>query len=204
MADDERHDDESLELPTLRSVFRRRRERPAERAETPAGASQAPERPAGAGSADDDSASQVLTAAEVAGPRPRRQTQLHLPGPIAAIVTGAVVGLVLVGLTAASLHLCSVLRGTSSCGKPGVLLLLLITVVVIVLGSLLLRLTGVAPTASTSVLGIALLDVLILIALLPVLDEWWVVITVPVVAMVCYLAAWWLTTTYVEPGERRR
>jgi hypothetical protein len=115
-----------------------------------------------------------------------------------------VVGLALVGLTTASLHLCSTTRGTSSCGKPGILLLVVITAAVILLGSLLLRLTDVATHGSTSFLGVGLLVVLILLALLPVLDEGWALVAVPALAMVTFLVAWWLTTTYVEPGDRPR
>jgi hypothetical protein len=123
---------------------------------------------------------------------------------VVALVTGAVVGLALVGLTSASLHLCSSVRGTSSCGKPGILLLLVITGAMVLLGSLLLRVAGVSAHGSTSVLGVGLLVVLILLVLLPVLDDWWMVIVVPVVGMLTYAAAWWLTTTYVDPGERVR
>ena len=159
MADDERHDaderNSSLELPSLRSAFRRRRD--------------------------------------------RRLIRLHLPGSLVAPVTGAVVVLALVGPSSASRHLCSSMRGTPSCGKPGLLLLLVIAVAVILLGSLLLRVAHVDTHGSTSFLGVALLVVLILLALLPVLDDWWMVIAVPVLAMVTFFAAWWLTTTY-DPG----
>jgi hypothetical protein len=113
-----------------------------------------------------------------------------------------VVGLVLVGLTAGSLRLCTSIRGTSSCGKPGILLLLAIAAIAILLGALLLRVAGVAAPGSTSFLGVGLLVVLVLLALVGVLDEWWVVIVVPVLAALTHLAAWWLTTTYAEPGER--
>jgi hypothetical protein len=119
-------------------------------------------------------------------------------------VTGAVVGLVVVGMTTASLHLCAALRGTSSCGKPGILLLLAITIVAVFLGALLLRTAGVDAYGSTSFLGVGLLVVLILLVLLPVLEEWWVVIVVPAVAMLTYLASWWVTSPYVEAGERPR
>jgi hypothetical protein len=134
--------------------------------------------------------------------RPRRR--VRVPGSLAALTTGALVGLTLVGLTVGSLHLCTALRGTDACGKPGILILLAITAVSIVLGSLLLRLTGVAAHGSTSFLGVGLLVVLLLLALLPVLDEWWVVIAVPALAMLTFLAAWWLTTTYAEPDQRPR
>jgi hypothetical protein len=145
-------------------------------------------------------------ASEEPGPRRRRRLHLnlHLPGPLVALLTGAIVGLALVGLTSASLHLCSSMRGTSSCGKPGILLLLVITVAMVFLGSLLLRLAAVDPHGSTSFLGVGLLVVVILIALLPVIFQWWMVIVIPVVAMLTYAASWWLTTTYVEPGERMR
>jgi hypothetical protein len=136
--------------------------------------------------------------------RARRRPAVHLPGPLVALVTGGIVGLALVGLTSASLHLCSSTRGTSSCGKPGLLLLLVITVAMVFLGSLLLRLAGVDAHGSTSFLGVGLLVVVTLLALLPVIFHWWMVIVVPVVAMLTYAAAWWLTTTYVEPGERVR
>jgi hypothetical protein len=102
----------------------------------------------------------------------------------------------LVALTWAGLHACTALRGTSSCGTPGVLLLLAITVVSIVLGSLLLRLAGVAAHASTSLLGVALLVVLVLLALLPVLDDSWVVVVIPLTAACTFAGSWWLTTRY--------
>jgi hypothetical protein len=137
-------------------------------------------------------------------PRPRRRPRLHLPGPLVALLTGAIVGLALVGLTSASLHLCSSVRGTSSCGKPGFLLLLVITVAMVLLGSVLLRLAGVEAHGSTSFLGVGLLVVIILLALLPVIFHWWMVIAVPLAGMLTYAAAWWLTTTYAEPGERAR
>jgi hypothetical protein len=182
MADDERHApgdaDPSLELPSLRSAFRRRPRRAVEPDPTP---DPEPERR-----------------------RKRPRIRRRLPGPLVAVVTGAIVGLALVGLTSASLHLCSSVRGTSSCGKPGILLLLVITGAMVLLGSLLLRVAGVSAHGSTSFLGVGLLVVLILLALLPVLDDWWVVIVVPVLAMLTYAAAWWLTATYREPGERAR
>jgi hypothetical protein len=136
-------------------------------------------------------------------PRPRR-LDLHLPGALVALLVGAVAGLALVGLTKAGLQACTALRGTSSCGKPGILLLLAATVLTVLLGSLLLRLAGVDSAGSTSFLGVGLLVVVVLLALLPVIYRWWMVIVVPLVAMATYAAAWWLTTTYVEPGERAR
>ena len=258
MADDERQDEKSLELPSLRSAFRRRRPQPPAPAAPPDAVTDAvtepevPERPPAVATPESEpvarpdssrepepvaAAATSSTApvrptqaspdrredrtgrAKAARPsrhRPRlpvsislpsrvpRPRQVHVPGALAAAVTGAVVGLVVVGLTVASLHLCASMRGTSSCGKPGILLLLAITVVALLLGSLLLRLAGVDAHGSTSFLGVGLLVVLILLVLLPMLEEWWVVIVVPAVALLTYLGAWWVTSTYVEPGDRPR
>jgi hypothetical protein len=202
MADDDRHDSDgpdepgpSLELPSLRAAFRRR----ARNVESEPDGPEIP--PLDASGSEPGSAEPPV---EPRRRRERRPIRFRLPGPVAALLTGVVVGLVLVGLTSASLGLCTSLRGTSSCGKPGILVLLAITLVGILVGSLLLRLLGVGTHGSTSFLGIGLLVVLLLLALVPMLDEWWAVVVVPALAMLTYLASWWLTTTYVEPGERAR
>ena len=204
-------DEPSLELPSWRSAFRRKKPRKndadpsASRAVLPRFPQQQQQEPRRA------PAPLVTTAVArpleepvpedppPAEPKRSRPIRLHVPGPVAAVLTGVVVGLALVGLTSACLLLCTTWRGTSSCGRPGILLLLAITVVAAVLGAVLLRLLGVATAGSTSLLG-----VLFLLALLPVVDRWWLAVAVPVLAMLTYLAAWWLTTTYVEPGERAR
>jgi hypothetical protein len=230
MADDQRPPpeghDRPLELPSLRSALRFGRKRRQKAGDADA-APVAPGLPAEPGpeitpgpiglpetqpGVDPTAALPVAaitthaddSAAEPAPRRTRTRPAVHLPGPLVALLTGAVVGLALVGLTSASLQLCSSVRGTSSCGKPGILLLLVITAAVVFLGSLLLRLAGVDAHGSTSFLGVGLLVVVILLALLPVIFHWWMVIVVPVVAMLTYAAAWWLTTTYVEPGQRVR
>lgn len=247
MADDERQDEKPLELPSLRSAFRRRRQKPRKAETTPApapvteqelssqpdpepeaGRTREPVAVVGASASSDMTVAGTGTGSDLVPrtapdqaherrrrlprpalrlPRPGRLPRPHhvpVPGPLAASTTGLVVGLVVVGLTTASLRLCSSMRGTSSCGRPGVLLLLAITGLAVLLGSLLLRAAGVAAYGSTSFLGVGLLVVLILLALLPLLDRWWVVIVVPLVALLTYLASWWLTTTYVEPGDRPR
>ncbi len=222
----------SLELPSLRSALGLRRTRKAPRAaepvtSAPTGATPTtadepavpvahaadepgPQISPGPVGLPEGATTGVLPASGREAPQPaRRRTaraslDLHLPGPLVALLVGAVAGLALVGLTEAGLRGCTALRGTSSCGKPGILLLLAATVLTVLLGSLLLTLAGVDSAGSTSFLGVGLLVVVILLALLPVIFHWWMVIVVPVVAMATYAAAWWLTTTYVEPGERAR
>jgi hypothetical protein len=204
MAEDQRpepgdaHCDEpSLELPSLRSAFRRRPTK--EPRPTPAPLVTTPAAPR---------VEEPTPAAPFPPPkekrRRRRPIRVHLPGPLAALLGGAVAGLALVGLTSVCLHLCTSWRGTSSCGSPGILLVLAMVGVVAVLGTILLRLLGVPTAAGTSLLGVGLLGVLVLTALLPVVDRWWMAVAVPTLAMLTYVAAWWLTTTYVEPGDRSR
>jgi hypothetical protein len=136
--------------------------------------------------------------------RPSLKGHLHLPGPVAALATGAVVGVALVAMTSATLSVCTSVRGTSSCGMAGLVPLLVITVAAVVLGSVLLRVLGVATPTSTSLLAMALLVVLVLLALLPALDQRWAAYAVPVLAMLTYVGSWWLTTNYTEPAARPR
>jgi len=199
MADDERraHGDPEadLELPSLRSAFRRG---------TRSGAAEPSPQPA----QDTSILPSTLTeeSAEQASEhrRARRPIRVQVPGAVAAPLVGVVVGLVIVGLGSASLHACTSMRGTSSCGNPGLLLLLAIAVVAVVLGSQLLRLAGIAPHASTSLLAVGLLVVVVMLALLPLVDDRRALIVVPLVSLVSYLASWYLTSTHAEPGERRR
>jgi hypothetical protein len=209
----------SLELPSLRSAFRRKKprkngsDRSASRAvaprsprqqEDPLRASAPLVTTPAAPPVHDEPEPEEEPAPEPKRRRERRPVRVHLPGPVAALLTGALVGLALVGLTWAALHLCTSWRGTSSCGQPGILLLLAITALAALLGAVLLRLLGVATAGSTSLLGIGLLGVLVLLALLPVIESGWMLVVVPALAMLTHLAAWWLTTTYVEPGDVRR
>ena len=135
--------------------------------------------------------------------RPRRGLALPTPGGAnAAVVTGALVGLISVGLTWMSLRLCEVVRGTSSCGGPGYLLLLLILVAMVLLGTSLLRALGVPQPGSTSFLAVGLLAVLTLLLLVGVLFHWWMILVLPACSALTFAAAHWVTTTFVEPGAR--
>jgi hypothetical protein len=195
MAEDPRDHEPSLELPSLRSAFRRRR-----RPQT----SPAPLVTTPAPPVDESTPEPAEPSAEPKRRARRQPVRVRVPGPVAALLTGAVVGLALVGLTSTALHLCTTWRGTSSCGRPGILLLVAITVVVAALGWALLRLLGVASAGSTSLLGVGLLVVLVLLALVALDHRGPAVVVVPLLSMLTHLAAWWLTTTYDEPGERIR
>jgi len=132
----------------------------------------------------------------------RRQVSLPAIGGMAAsMVVGAVVGLLTVGLTWASLRLCEVVQGTSSCGNPGFFLLLAIMVAMVLIGSVLLRAFGVVDPGSTSFLGVGLVAVVALLFLVDLLFLWWMVIAIPAVAVASFALAHWVTTAFIEPAH---
>jgi hypothetical protein len=127
----------------------------------------------------------------------------QLPGRVAAVLTGAVVGVVGVALTYLSLQGCDAVRGTKSCGGgPGLLLLLVILVLMVLLGGVLLALWDVSEPRSTSFLGVGVLAVVVLIASLRDLDSVWMFLVVPLVCALSFLLAQWVTTAFVELPEK--
>lgn len=131
--------------------------------------------------------------------KPKREFQLPaLGGMAAALVTGAIVGVLMVGLTGAGFRLCEVIQGAPSCGDPGFLLLLAIVIVVIVVGKALLAAWAVPDPGSTSFLAVGLLCVVALLFLVDVLFNWWMIIVIPVVGMLCFALSHWVTTAFVE------
>lgn len=127
----------------------------------------------------------------------------QLPGRVAAVLTGAVVGVVGVALTYLSLQGCDAVRGTKSCGGgPGLLLLLVILVLMVLLGGVLLALWDASEPRSTSFLGVGVLAVVVLIASLRDLDSVWMFLVVPLVCALSFLLAQWVTTAFVELPEK--
>lgn len=122
-----------------------------------------------------------------------------LPARIAVVVTGAVVGAVGVALTYASLQGCNAVRGTKSCGGgTGLLLLVVILVLMALLGAVLLTLWHVPEARGTSLLGVGVLAVVVLLTSMQQLDSVWTFLVVPVICAVSYLLAHWVTTAFVE------
>jgi hypothetical protein len=124
-----------------------------------------------------------------------------LPGRTAAVLTGLLVGVLTVGATWASLRLCEVLQGTSSCGDPGFLLLLAIMVTMVLIGRALLGAWRVPDPGSTSFLAVGLLAVIALLFLVDVLENWWMIIVIPVVTMLTFALSHWVTATFIEPAR---
>ena len=132
-------------------------------------------------------------------PRPKRELpSIALSGIPAAAVTGVAVGAIAVLLAWLSTSACDVVRGTSSCGGgPGLLLLVVVLVAMAYVGSVLLRIFSVPDAGSTSVLAVGILAVLVLVFLLGSIDQWWMVIAIPLAAVIAYCASWWVTHAVV-------
>lgn len=147
------------------------------------------------------------TEEERASASERRAKSRRVPrGPVltgypASALTGLLVGLVMVGLTVASLRACEAIRGTSTCGGPGLLLLVIILVLLVLLGQVLLKLLRVPDPGSTSFLAVGLIAVVALLFLIDVILDWQMVIVIPLVGTVTFLLSHWVTTAFVEPGD---
>ena len=102
-----------------------------------------------------------------------------MAGWVAAAVTGLVVGLLLVGMTAGSLQACEAVRGTSTCGGWGVPILLVIMAALIAIGGFLLRLFHVPDPVSTSFLAVGMVAVIALLFLLDFLLSSWMLLVIP-------------------------
>ena len=139
--------------------------------------------------------------AEPAGPKRRGRRQLPtiaLSGITAAAVTGVVIGGLAVLLDWLATSACDVVRGTSSCGGgPGLLILVVVLVALAYVGGVLLRVLGAPDAASTSILAVGIMAVLVLVFLLDSIDEWWMAIAIPVAAVIAYCASWWVTDAVV-------
>ena len=124
-----------------------------------------------------------------------------LSAPIASVVTGAVIGLVIVALTYVSSRGCEVLRGSGSCGAIGLPLLVAIMALGVLLGAVLLKAWQVSDPMSSSFLAVGLVAVVAMLFLLPTIDEWWMVIVIPALGALTYLLAWWVTHTFIDAED---
>ncbi|GAB3854505.1 hypothetical protein GCM10028801_08740 [Nocardioides maradonensis] len=124
-----------------------------------------------------------------------------LPPYRAAAVTGLVVGGAMVLLTWLSLRGCEAVRGTSSCGGgPGFVLLLITFVLCVYLGSALLKAFVIPDPGSSSFLAVGLVAVVSLLFLIKVITSWPMIVVIPILSVVAYLASVWVTETFVDPG----
>jgi hypothetical protein len=135
--------------------------------------------------------------------RPRRTiTVQRVGGMPAAVLTGVVVGLGMVGLTWAGLRLCESARGTSSCGGGGYPLLAAILVVMVLVGTLLLKAARVPDPGTTSFLAACFTAVLAVLFLAGSLLDQAMIVVIPLISAGCTALAHWLTRTFTEPAHR--
>ena len=134
--------------------------------------------------------------------RPPRELSLPaIPALAAAIVSGVLVGILACGATWLALQGCQAIRGTSSCGGPGFLLLLAILVGLVLVGSALLKVFRVPDSGSTSFLAVGLMAVIVLLFLVDVLFDWWMILVIPVVAAATFALSHWVTARFSEVGD---
>ncbi len=140
--------------------------------------------------------------AEPAGPR---VTVGSVPGPVAAGLTGLVVGAGGAAATYAATAACGAVRGVSTCGGgPGFLILVAIVVLMVLLGARLLRAFEVPSSLSTSFLAVGIVAVLVMLLLLDVVLSPWMFLVVPVLGAAAYLLAYGVTTRFENEDTGRR
>ena len=160
MAEDRDRDAPSLEPPSLFGRKRRKvaadrptREPVDPRADPSTGRPVDPAEPADPDTIFDDTTEPTPAAVSPLTPPPapeppRRAQADHasswLTGRPAAILTGLIVGGLIVAATAGSLRICTEVKGTSSCGGQGFFLLMAILAVAVLLGAALLRFAQVS------------------------------------------------------------
>lgn len=134
--------------------------------------------------------------------RPRRTTP-SLEPRFAAGLVGLLVGAAGTLLTWGALAGCEALRGTDSCGGPGLLVLVAILALMVVSGALLLKAVKVAEASATSFLGTGLMTVVVMVALLEAVFSRWMFVVVPLLTGASFVAAWWVSTRFVETEDEQ-
>jgi hypothetical protein len=152
-------------------------------------------------------ADEVAPTQEPATERDRRRRPRRVPrgnllsGYPASAVTGLLVGGLLVALTTGALRACEGIRGTSTCGGPGLLILVMILVALVLVGQVLLRVFDVPDPGSTSFLAVGLIAVVALLFLIDVILDWQMIIVIPLVGVASFLLSHWVTSAFVEPAD---
>lgn len=119
----------------------------------------------------------------------------HIDPRAATPITGAVVGLISVGLGLGALQIFNAVRGVAAGGGQwGSLTFVVVTFIAIVIGDLLLRAFGTAQSGLTSFLGVILAIVALLAFFLELADSRWALVLVPVLLAATYFLAHWVLT----------
>lgn len=190
----------TLELPSL--FGRGKKRRPAEPAEQPVEETQ----PAALDPEPQPQPQPQPEPGPEPAPEPRRRaprTTPVLPAPVAAVLTGLAVGLLGTALTYVSLRGCEMLKGTESCGAPGLGVLVVIIIAMMLGGAVVLKLLGIPDSRGTSFLAVGLMCVVVLVTLMENLFSVWMFVAIPLICAVSYVVAHWVTTRFVETVDDR-
>ena len=145
----------------------------------------------------------VLEAPQAAKPpkvkRERKPLVLPRINPyVAAVLAGAVSGLVAVVLAIGAQNGCESIRGVGSCGGLGLVALLVILAIEVFVGAVILKAFQVADATSTSFLGIGIVAVLALVFFLGSLESAWMFLVLPVLTALSFAASYWVTASLVD------
>ncbi|MGZ8738584.1 MAG: hypothetical protein ACXWXO_18495 [Nocardioides sp.] len=141
-------------------------------------------------------------------PKPARAVRAARTTPpvsaqVAAVLTGLVVGLLGTALTYVALRGCEMLKGTESCGGPGLGVLVAIVVLMVIGGAVMLKLLGVSDPRGTSFLAVGLMSVIVLVTLMENLFSAWMFVAIPLVCGISFAVSHWVTTRFVETVDDR-
>ena len=136
-----------------------------------------------------------LSSRRVVGPRNPR-----LPYPLTAAAVGLLVAVLAQVLVLGGEQACEVVRGTSSCGSAGGFMLLAIGLLMIFAGARLLRALAVPEPVITSVLGVALVTIVVLAVLIDVIFSVWMWVVLPLLAAAAYAFSAWAAKRLAATG----
>ena len=138
-------------------------------------------------------------------PAPADRLAARFPGihpAWAAIITGAVSGLICVLLAKGASAGCEAIKDNSSCGGGlGLLALVAILAIEVLIGANLLKAWKVSDPFSTSFLGVGLVAMVAMLFFLDVIDKASMVGVIPAITAVSFLLSWWVTVRFVEEAE---
>ena len=126
------------------------------------------------------------------------------PPPVVAAATGLLVGLAMVGLVALGFLACDALRGTPSCGGPGLLMLIAAVVGAVLAGRFLLAYGDVPDPGIVSFLAVTTLAVVVLAFLIDLAFSPWMWLVLPLLAGAAFPAAAYVVARSGGAGGARR
>jgi len=125
----------------------------------------------------------------------------RLPYPLAAAAVGLLVAVGARVLVFGGERACDLIRGTASCGTAGAFMLLVIAGLMVFVGTRLLRALAVPQAGTTSMLGVALLAIVLLTVLLDQVFSLWMWVVLPLLAAALYAFAAWAAVRLAEAGS---